>query len=240
MSLSTKLFRFVNTVTDSKLDKEVIWNFIKVLRLEYLKKNGNIRCEASDDLDENGFIDEQNMEHNLEKLSQMVQVVSPDQSQKNLSKASINVGAEMFVALNSCPNSYYLKLYWNVIYGPESRIAMLALKILKKANINFKKDALKIFSKISSILGFQHISFLGGNIADIKGMILCLYCIASTQVLIFLTLTDKMLLQTVNNHPVHILNNEGDFSPSSFIPFCIFGEKYRVSQKKRPFVFDRP
>ena len=35
-----------------------------------------------------------------------------------------------------------------------------------------------------------------------------------------------MLLQTVNNHPVHILNNKGDFSPSSFIPFCIFGEKY--------------
>ena len=43
---------------------------------------------------------------------------------------------------------------------------------------------------------------------------------------IFLSITDKMLLQTVSNHPVHILNNKGDFSPSSFIPFCIFGEKY--------------
>ena len=35
-----------------------------------------------------------------------------------------------------------------------------------------------------------------------------------------------MHLQTVNNHPVHIQNNEGDFSPSSFIPFCSFGEKF--------------
>ena len=34
-----------------------------------------------------------------------------------------------------------------------------------------------------------------------------------------------MLLQTVSNHPVHILNNEDDFSPSSFIPFCSFGEQ---------------
>ena len=34
-----------------------------------------------------------------------------------------------------------------------------------------------------------------------------------------------MLLQTVSNHPVHVLNNEGDFSPSSFIPFCSFGEE---------------
>ena len=37
---------------------------------------------------------------------------------------------------------------------------------------------------------------------------------------------DKTLLQTVNNHPVHILNNNGDFSPSSFIPFCAFGEEF--------------
>ena len=31
-------------------------------------------------------------------------------------------------------------------------------------------------------------------------------------------------MQKVSNHPVHILNSEGgDFSPSAFIPFCIFG-----------------
>ena len=35
-----------------------------------------------------------------------------------------------------------------------------------------------------------------------------------------------MLLQTVSNHPVHIMNSEGDLSPSSFIPFCAFGEKF--------------
>lgn len=29
----------------------------------------------------------------------------------------------------------------------------------------------------------------------------------------------------MNNHPVHILNQKGGFSPSSFIPFCSFGEK---------------
>ena len=35
-----------------------------------------------------------------------------------------------------------------------------------------------------------------------------------------------MLLQIVTNHPVHILNEEGNFSPSSFIPFCYFGEEF--------------
>ena len=35
-----------------------------------------------------------------------------------------------------------------------------------------------------------------------------------------------MVLQTLSNHPVHILNNEGEYSPSSFIPFCSFGEEF--------------
>ncbi len=29
----------------------------------------------------------------------------------------------------------------------------------------------------------------------------------------------------MNNHPAHILNQKGGLSPSSFIPFCSFGEK---------------
>ena len=32
------------------------------------------------------------------------------------------------------------------------------------------------------------------------------------------------MLQHVNNHPVHILNENGEISPSAFIPFCSFGE----------------
>ena len=35
-----------------------------------------------------------------------------------------------------------------------------------------------------------------------------------------------MPLHTVSNHPVHILNEKGNFSPSSFIPFCYFGDKF--------------
>ena len=30
----------------------------------------------------------------------------------------------------------------------------------------------------------------------------------------------------MSNHPVHILNSEGGFSSSSFIPFCSFGEEF--------------
>ena len=30
----------------------------------------------------------------------------------------------------------------------------------------------------------------------------------------------------MSNHPVHILNDEGNYSPSSFIPFCSFGGQF--------------
>ena len=33
-------------------------------------------------------------------------------------------------------------------------------------------------------------------------------------------------MQTVSNHPAHILNENGEVSPSSFIPFCSFGEEF--------------
>ena len=32
-------------------------------------------------------------------------------------------------------------------------------------------------------------------------------------------------MKTIINHPVHILNNYGEFSRSSFIPFCSFGDQ---------------
>ena len=39
-------------------------------------------------------------------------------------------------------------------------------------------------------------------------------------------LIDKTLLQTLSNHPVHILKNNREFSSSSFIPFCSFGKHF--------------
>ena len=38
----------------------------------------------------------------------------------------------------------------------------------------------------------------------------------------------------MSNHPVHILNDEGNFSPSSFIPFCSFGDDF-IGAKTKEF-----
>ena len=37
-----------------------------------------------------------------------------------------------------------------------------------------------------------------------------------------------MTLSKVTNHPVHIIDQEGDFSPTALIPFCEFGGNMSV------------
>ena len=39
-------------------------------------------------------------------------------------------------------------------------------------------------------------------------------------------------MKTVNNHPVHMLTKNKEFSSSSFIPFCSFGDKLVGSKVK--------
>ena len=35
-------------------------------------------------------------------------------------------------------------------------------------------------------------------------------------------------LRVVNNHPVHIFNENNTLSPTAFIPFCLFGGDMKV------------
>ena len=168
------LFRFINLVENSSLEKAEISSYVKRLRIEYLIKYINIGCEKS-------FIPLQNILSNFEHLSQMVGVISFQQIKRNLSSSDMDFSAKMFFALNSCP-TFYVKLYWKAIYGGDSRIVKFTSNIIRKAKDDFKERAQKIFAKISSLLGFQHISYryegnkstqmnikLNKNILDIEG-----------------------------------------------------------------------
>ena len=145
------LFRFINLVKNSNLEKRLMKGYVKRLRNKYLLKNIHLTCEKN-------FIPLNFISSHFDKLSQKVGDGNFNEINRNLSKYDINFGAEMFMALNSCP-TFYIKLYWRAIYGNESRIAKFASNIIRKANDGFKVKAQKIFARISSVIGFQHISF---------------------------------------------------------------------------------
>ena len=142
-------------VENSSLEMKVILSYVKRLRIEYLIKHTDLTCEKA-------FIPLQNIINNFENLSKMVGIHNSQEITKNSSRRNIDIAAEMFISLNSCP-SFNVKLYWEAIYGSDSRIAKFTSNIIWKAKDNFKVKAKKIFRKISSVLGFHK------NILDVKG-----------------------------------------------------------------------
>ena len=157
-------------VKNSNSEKKLIQGYVKRLRNEYLLTNIHIACEKM-------FIRSDLISLHFDKLSQMVGDGNSGPARPpgpagpagparppgppgppRPSKEDINFGGEMFMALNSCP-TFYVKLYWKAIYGKESRIAKFASNIMRKAKDGFKIRAQKIFAKISSVIGFQHISY---------------------------------------------------------------------------------
>ena len=58
------LFRFVNTVIQSKLENEIIWSHIITLRFKYLKKNMSHECD--------NFIPEDSRYYNFGKLLEKI------------------------------------------------------------------------------------------------------------------------------------------------------------------------
>ena len=171
--LLTYILRFVNSVRSSNVENKVIWSHIPSLRNKYLK-NSISQCI-------DGFIFDEYISNNFEKISPLVGNQGSEDIKYNISKSEVNEAAKMFFALNSCP-SFFEKLYWKAIYGPNSRILLLASNILKTVEGNFKVKALKIFAKMTSVLGLQHISYTNleeetdeknttftKNIVDVKG-----------------------------------------------------------------------
>ena len=62
---------------------------------------------------------------------------------------------EMFSALSEI-SSYFERLYSRTIYGPQSRLIMLASNIVKKSPENFKLKAKQIYSNIASIIFWKY------------------------------------------------------------------------------------
>ena len=189
-------------------------------RFHYFKKSLNIECRGS-------LIPFKDMESNLQGLSQRLDVYNISQEvDYTLSKRTINACSKMFMNLNICYDFSFVKLYDKLSYGPSSIIGPLSLNIIKNSEPKFRPKALKIFNKMSQILRFQHIQAANDSILQFKRALKVKgkYIIIIIIRLSFFCILDQKLLQTVNNHPVHVLDRNGKFSPSAFIPFCSFGE----------------
>ena len=150
-----------------------IWLKVRTLKVKQLKQysDGNFKfiyCFTNEEL-----------VSTINEFARLVGVQNIlDKINGSLSKSTLNNGAEMFQFLYSCP-SFYVRLYLKTFYENKTSttLAMLASKIIKKANEDFKDKAVKIFAKVASVLGFQFISHYNKdnrrferNISNVKGL----------------------------------------------------------------------
>ena len=154
-------YRFVNMVEKSNFTENEIWKNINYTRFERKKMYPDATLEKSVML-------------NVEKLSQILGIKNiSDEVNGETTKPTIKPLDEMFFSLWEV-SSYYEQLYSRTVYGPQSRLIMLASNIVKESPENFKLKAKKIYSKIASIIfkKYHNESFMNRkDISTLKGQI---------------------------------------------------------------------
>ena len=89
---------------------------------------------------------------NIEKLSHLLKTKNiSDKVNEEFLKSNTKSLDEMFLALTE-PPSYFEKLYYKTIYGPQTRLILLASNIVNKSPTKFRLRAKRIFTKITSIV----------------------------------------------------------------------------------------
>ena len=138
-------------VTDKSLDEKELWEVIKNIRNDYVTKNTHFNCYDGE------FIPKEDQVLNIEKLSKMLKIHNlSEEINKNLTKSTFDNGVKMFVALNSCPSDF-VSVYNKIIFGPQSRLALSSFDMITKAKKGYRSTALKIFTKVISVLNFKYV-----------------------------------------------------------------------------------
>ncbi len=188
------------------LDEKVVWKGLEKLRKDSIKSESSYKCIS--------LIEAKDIDHNFINLSKYLNVSTSSDEIKNLSKLVIENGSKKFHYLNGCQNKqerdfwggYYDALFTYTQWNSQPTKLILSLyNTIKKANssdgrIIAKKLLKDLFNKLQIKEGkFE----LGDNRQMQKN--------------------ESRKIHTLDNHPVHIFDNNQDQSPSAFIPFCSFG-----------------
>ena len=157
-------------VEKSNFTEVEIWKHINDLRFKRIRapEAQQVKCTSC----------------NIEKLSHLLKTKNiSDEVNEEFSKSNTKSLVEMFLALTE-PPSYFERLYNKTIYGPQSRLILLASNIVNKSPTTFKLKAKHIFTKITSIvLNKYHYENLG-NKTDISYQLLKIFLKRSVWLLI--------------------------------------------------------
>ena len=160
-----------------------------------------------------------------------------------MKQESVRISAEMFLYLNSCPDPItpWIHFYHNLIHNSSpARIILGVNRMLKTLHKSHNKELYDIATQFlkEAIDKFQlhHL--------DIECLTSGKKCVLKEKVILgrysksFLgqftsyIFKERRSAEVISNHPVHLMNENGNKSQSAFIPFCTFGGDLAVMAKK--------
>ena len=177
---------------------ESIWKAVKKIRLEYAVKDCPYRNLYSEVVSQ------------VNAVEQILQINSTDIIYENITTSVLKDAGEMFIYLNSCSDLLkpWFLFYTDLFQNQTIDVVILTLNRIMK-NKGKKENQLmiiaeEIFEKTSSLLKLKY--------QEIENV---------THGIESLSINNSYMASVL--HPVHFMTEEGNLSPSAFIPFCEFG-----------------
>ena len=210
------------------IEVNIAGQIIKTTRWNFLNTNFTTTTTCSD-----GLLKKEDITTLVESLENQLGLEADYGIHDNITEETLKTAAGKFLNLSFCPpmvemDSTKDKLGDSIkIYSPkEILIIVNRLLIAKGENLPYKQEFSEILEKVRVAWGleYQEIMKLTGDYeCDTED------CKVST------TLIDQPNLSTVTNHPVHVLDEKTNISPSSLIPFCWFGDDLELKRKSERF-----
>ena len=213
---------------------ESVWEIIRDIRKEFVTSfSATDKCEAF-----TLYLSENDMRNNIRKFEDKLNLTASYKIEENVDRKLLKDAAEMFIYLQFCPkpvkSSPWKEFYEDLLKNYSLKLILLTLnRILRTSEIgsrNNKNVPEKLLDKIRETLELQHKNIkimtkdrdilINKNDKYYKCMI---GEVTDTTECSFMNLLSSEFLQKVTNHPVHIVDEQGKLSPSSFIPFCGIG-----------------
>ena len=205
--------RFTNIIHETKTNVSELWKITEEIRVSSLLglELESYYCS--------GFMDQKSIMKNNEEFATQTNSTINDQF-LSVSWDTLWTSLDMFIYLNSCPYTItpHLQLFRDLFqdYPPNTILLTLnrLVHVARDKNLPFEKEFSRIQRKFRGLLNLKYTELdkLTGSCKD--------DCNISSQ-----DILNYPNLQTITNHPVHVLVENNELSPSAFIPFCAVGKQ---------------
>ena len=181
----------------------------------------------------------------VQRIERQLNITGSYVIQENVDRKVLKQAAEMFIFLQFCPkpltNSHWRDFYINLLKNYSPKFIILTLNRILKSSalgngknvpeklLEMTRENLKLQHKNIKIMTKDRDILVNKNDKEYQCMI---GKVGDASECSFMNLLSSSLLQKLTSHPVHIIDDHGKFSPSSFIPFCGIGRSMSILGKK--------